>query len=43
VWRARPPVTTALLLEVVLPPRWRTTALYQRFGEVGPPELDAVH
>jgi hypothetical protein len=42
VARARPPVTIPLLLEVVLPPRWRTTRLYQRFGEVGPPELDAV-
>jgi hypothetical protein len=31
-----------LLLEVMLPPRWRTMPLYQRFGEVGPPELDAV-
>jgi hypothetical protein len=42
VARARQPVTVPLLLEVMLPPRWRTMPLYQRFGEVGPPELDAV-
>jgi hypothetical protein len=43
VYRARHPSEIKLMLEVVLPPRWRSAALYQRFGEVGPPELDAVY
>jgi hypothetical protein len=30
------------MLEVVLPPRWRTIPMYQRFGGVVPPEQDAV-
>jgi len=42
VYRARYPRDIRLMLEVVLPPRWRNSTLYQRFGEVGPPELDAV-
>jgi hypothetical protein len=42
VYRVRDPRQIPLMLEVVLPPRWRRTPLYQRFGEVGPPELDAV-
>ena len=43
VFRARNPGDIGLMLEAVLPPRWRNTPLYQRFGDVGPPELDAVH
>jgi len=42
VYRARRPREIPLMLEVVLPPRWRDTPLYQRFDRVGPPELDAV-
>ena len=43
VFRARHPGEIKLMLEAVLPPRWRNMALYQRFGDVGPPELDAVY
>jgi hypothetical protein len=42
VYRVRKPQEVRLMLEVVLPPRWRTIPMYQRFGDVGPPELDAV-
>jgi hypothetical protein len=42
VYRVRKPREIRLMLEVVLPPRWRSIPMYQRFGEVGPPEQDAV-
>jgi hypothetical protein len=42
VYRVRDPDAIPLMLEVMLPPRWRKMSLYQQFGEVGPPELDAV-
>ena len=42
VYRVRDPSELPLMLEVILPPWWRGMSLYQRFGEVGPPEMDAV-
>ena len=42
VYRVRDPATIPVMLEVTLPPRWRRMALYQQFGKVGSPELDAV-
>jgi hypothetical protein len=41
-YRVRDPGELRLMLEVVLTPGWRRMPLYQQFGEVGPPEQDAV-